>query len=620
MQHSDATDRRLRRAALLVFAAGVPSVLLVIAVGNTILNHFFAHSPYLLDAGWYSDIVYHAGIFPKNPTIACDYAEWYYGVHPSLYVSLFSLLSYVSPLPRIEWYTLFQVMVFLPFAWAVYALAAKVQPIRSWAGIAIAALAAMAFTFSGQILRMIPYPHYEVAIPAYICLMLVMLTTGRQRWAWVFYCLALSIREDAGVHTAMALLPLVYLKWRGTELAPRMRTLLVMCAVGIGTTVIGSLSQKVVFHGPSIMGIVYLGDPIYSHINGGEIARRAAGFLHESKFLFYPFVATCVLAAVRRDARFLLGWLAGAPWFLLNFFAAQPQKSTFDAYSGFPYIVSVFWVLLYGSLIASRRMRTPILEAVFAVICVTSTIGLYQSSPASTDNLWHEFHTRQRNRDAVHAFVEALGKHRGELGHLRLDYGVASLALEYVRDASEGYAPGARGADTIAFHDESVYRDSLVPDMIANRLDTCTRIVRTGIYLCGREPPPAGMFAEIRTWTMPSIFAFATNKRPGVKFDNRGMTLDNGAIVDGHLGLLPKGNYELTSTIESDPHPSAATNDLAVVQILSGATILAETTVPIGSTELAVRFDAPGDQALTFRYGSRIRSVLVVKEAHVRAR
>ena len=329
-----------------------------------ILNHFFAHAPYLLDAGWYSDIVYRAGVFPKNPTIACDYAEWYYGVHPSAYVSLFSILSYLSPLPRIEWYALFQVTVFLPFAWAVYALVAKVQPIRSWAGIAIATLAALAFTFSGQILRMIPYPHYEVAIPAYICLMLVMLTTGRQRWAWVFFALALSIREDAGVHTAMALLPLVYLKWRGTELAPRMRTLLVMCGVGIGVTVIGSLSQKLVFHGPSIMGIVYLGDPIYSHINGAEIARRAAGFFAESKFLFYPFLATCVLAAARRDARYLLGWLAGAPWFLLNFLAAQPQKSTFEAYSGFPYIVSVFWVLLYGSVLApeSRRIRTLVLE------------------------------------------------------------------------------------------------------------------------------------------------------------------------------------------------------------------------------------------------------------------
>ena len=98
------------------------------------------------------------------------------------------------------------------------------------------------------------------------------------------------------------------------------------------------------------------------------------------------------------------------------------------------------------------------------------------------------------------------------------------------------------------------------------------------------------------------------------------MTLDKGAILDGWLGLLPKGSYELTSTIERDPHPLAETHDLARVQIRLGTTVLAETTVPIGSTELAVRFEAPGDQVVTYSYSSRIQSALVVKEAHVRLR
>src|SRR5262245_8167123 len=200
------------RVALVLLVGVLPATLLCVGVAKFILNHFFAHAPYLLDSGWYSDIIYRAGVFPRNHRIACDYAEWYFGVHFSPMLSAFSVLSYASPLPRIEWYALFQGLMFLPFGLAVYAVASRITTEigPTLRRLPVMVLAAFAFTFHGQVLKMIPYPHYEVAIAGFVCLLLAALAAGRMRASWALFVLALSVREDAGVHTAFALAPLLY--------------------------------------------------------------------------------------------------------------------------------------------------------------------------------------------------------------------------------------------------------------------------------------------------------------------------------------------------------------------------------------------------------------------------
>ncbi|HEV7557983.1 MAG TPA: hypothetical protein VGO00_21095, partial [Kofleriaceae bacterium] len=368
---------RLTRSAPLLLAGVLPAALLCIGIGHVILNHFFSHAPYLLDSGWYSDIVYRAGLAPRNPQIACDYADWYFGVHFSPFISVFSIASYVVPLDRIEWYAVFQAICFLPFGVATYMLASRIEPQISPRRLPITIAAAIAFAFNGQILRMVTYPHYEGAIAGFGCLVLVALVTSRIRLAWILFAIAISVREDAGFHTALAIAPLLYLQWRGVEMSPSRRTVVAMIAIAIGSSVLGSLCQKLVFHGPSVMTIVYLGEPIYGHLSWSVIGQRAQNFFATCQVMYYPFIATCVVAAIKRDVRYLLGWAAGLPWFVLNFLAAQEQKATFEAYSGFPYIVSIFWVYLYGAKLApaTRRFRPVIVEAMFIAICLLATLG-----------------------------------------------------------------------------------------------------------------------------------------------------------------------------------------------------------------------------------------------------
>src|SRR5678816_4473809 len=89
----------------------------------------------LLDSGWLSAVVYRAGLIPRNPSIACDWATYFYGVHFSPILSVFSLLSYLVPLPRIEWYAVVQGLIYVPIGIAVYCVwASGRRPWRSRSG------------------------------------------------------------------------------------------------------------------------------------------------------------------------------------------------------------------------------------------------------------------------------------------------------------------------------------------------------------------------------------------------------------------------------------------------------------------------------------------------------
>src|SRR5688572_22339667 len=86
----------------------LPAALIGLGVARFILNHFFGRAPYLLDSGLLSAIAYRDGVLLPVPRIACDYADVFYEVYVTPVMSLFSAISYVVPLDRIEWYAVVQ--------------------------------------------------------------------------------------------------------------------------------------------------------------------------------------------------------------------------------------------------------------------------------------------------------------------------------------------------------------------------------------------------------------------------------------------------------------------------------------------------------------------------------
>ena len=592
------------RAAPFLLVGVIPALMLSIGVAHFVLNHFFSRAPYLLDSGWCSAIVYRAGLLPHNPAIACDYGNMYYGIHVSPFTSALSILSYLTPLDRIEWYSLVEAIVYFPIGIATYALASQLAPEGAMRRLPITILAALAFGFSGLVLKSVGYPHYEVAIAGLVCLLLVAVVAGRSRTAWVLLILAVSVREDAGMHAGLALAPLLYLKWRGVEIPTSLRTIRRMMVAAACASVLGLLLQSLFFQAADLLTIEYLGSPLYGHLSASVLDDRLWIFLKSSQFIYYPFLATLVVALVRRDARYLLGWAATALWFALNFAAAQEAKSRFDGYTGFPFLISTFWVFLYGAKLAppARRLRPGAIAAVFAAVCLTSTLGFYQGAPVAFRFTLHDMAvSRHRDRSAVHGFVAAMEARGDRLGKLYVDDAVAALALESL-GPDELWHPGVTGAKAIAFH-----RDTwgvgvrILPDLIVNELDVCTHVVGTGIFVCTRERVPASMFAGLATEVLPAAFVFA--RRGELRIDDRALILRGGISFTGMVGRLPRGRYELRCELD-------AGSGTPSLQIQSDEVPRRVSTFA-GDHEVRFDFDASGAESLAFRLTAGPHSVAI---------
>lgn len=476
---------RFGRAAPLVVAGLLPAFLLSGGVAQFILNHFFARAPYLWDSGLLSGITYRAGLLLPLPDITGPYAESFYQVYVSPIISVLSGLSYLVPVGRIEWFAFVEALVYLPIGIAVYVLASRVDPASRLRRLPYTMLAAFGFSFSGLVLWTVGYPHYEIATPGLICLLLAATVTGRTRLAWICLALAASVRQDGGLHAALALTPLLYLRWRGVNMPPSVRRLVVTICVAIGTSLVAISIQKLCFVPLDRLRAVYIGDPAYGHLSWSLLGDRLRLFSATCHVIYYPLFATIVLAALRRDPRYLLGWLIALPWFVFNITAYDEQKSHFTAYTVGPFLISVFWVYLYGALLTprARRLRAGALEVVFALVCVSSTLGFYRAAPGPLhDTLREMAYAKRRDRAAVHGFVDTLHTQRAAFGRLFVDSAVAALALEWL-SAGEGWQPGVI-ADTIVFHNRTARQELLAADFASNHIDVCTRIVGTGIVVC----------------------------------------------------------------------------------------------------------------------------------------
>jgi hypothetical protein len=615
---------RLERATPTLLVGVLPTFLLVVGIVHFMLNHFFVRAPYLLDTGMLSWLSYHDGVLLAAPKIALDYVEYYYDVYFSPLTSLFSVLSYLVPVGRLEWYVILQAAVYAPIGPVVYLVSSRFEPGTALRRMPITIAAALAFSFSGLVLWMIGYPHFEAAMPGLISLMLASLVTGRTRWAWLWLVLAAWVRQDGGIHIATAIAPILFLSWRGRAMLPSRRTLIVMISAAVAMSVVGMLSIKLFFTPFPRLAQAYIGSPLYSHLNGPLLAERVRLFFEHSQVIYYPFVATCLLAALRRDAGYLLGWISTLPWFAFCFLAVEQGKATFSVYGAGPFMIGMLWCYLYGAHLAPvpRRMRAGALEAVFALVCVASTLGMYRAEPATMKHVTGDMRRgRPRDRAAVRTFVEVLHEHRARFGRLRVDGAVATLAMQYL-DPSEVWRGVMSEVNTLAFHRGSPDAVEMFRELIANEFNFCKRIQRTGIVVCTRDPLPADTYGGLAIEVVPAALVEADLplvKQKVIKFEDRGVVFQTSDVLTGRLGQLPRGTYEWTMTLVPDELMRLDGSELATLEVEQGGSRLAYATATRDERALTLRFDANGgEQLLTYHLGSRPETPLVFTSMRLR--
>ncbi len=450
-------------------------------------NHFYSRPPFLLDAGWFSTLVYRNGWLPESPPVLRWDIKYFWGWHLSPLLSLGSLLSYAFPGDRIDWYCLFQGAIYAPLGLAIPMLVPKHELGTARGALSVAAFG-MAFCCCGQILACAGYPHFEIFAPAGIVVMLAGVATGRERAAWIGLVMAIATREDGGLHAGTFLVAALASDFLGQPFPLARRRLAIMTGVAFGMTALGLSIQKAFFVTPDAFTHELVGHPAFAHLTSAVVWGRVVRFVRECGFVWGPFVGTILVAVVRRDARYMLGWVVTIPWFLLNFTAIQVLKSHFSIYTGFPFIGSLFWVAAYAIGAERRPWRRALLPT--SILSVLSFLGLYAGYPrvmpgVITDGIV----PGARNPAGLRAFAREL-RTRREGRVVRMDPAMASWAIEAVR-VGEGIGPeelrgGLVSGDAYAFFATA---DSL-GTYVASPFPDCGRVPDTMVFYCTRPGAP----------------------------------------------------------------------------------------------------------------------------------
>jgi len=596
---SGVARRWARKHARFILVGIVPALLLACGVVQYILNHFFMRPPYLLDSGLLSGVTYRSGVALQTSSIACNYATSFYQVYFSPIIGVLSGLSYLVPLGRIEWFALVEGLVYLPIGLAVYGVARACQREAKALDVLSAALAAFMFASSGLVLRMIAYPHYEAAMSGLVCLLLGAVVTGRLRTAWLMLVLAASVRQDGGLHVALAMTPVLYLERRGVALGVSRRQLSLLFGCAIAASALCFIVQQLLVVPVDRIGPIYVGTPVYAHVTWALVVERARVFAETCQVIYYPFVATVVLALLRRDLRYLLGWVASVPWLVFNLIAVDDSKARFSGYTVGPFLVAMFWAYVYGAHIVGpgRRMRWfGSTDLAFAVICAVSTLGELRHDPGSASRTVGDMlELGHRHRDEVSEIVARFAAHRVELGRIHADYAFAAVAMDwlvYENTLQRSVPP----SDTIAFHRDSVGIDenAVVPTLVENQIDVCARLGRTGFVVCTRERLLGDVFGGLRMQQLPAVFEFA-RLYGRARIDDRGLTILAGKTLDGSFGTIGNGHYILTLSLAPNRGASGR------IEILDGDTVISSAAIADGATSANVEFRATGLRTSSYR-------------------
>ncbi len=493
-----APDPRRARLAYALFAGMVPCLALAWANGIFTYNQFYASGAYLRDAGWFSYTVFRQGILPSNPPLV-EIVPHYFSFHLSLIVAVGSLLSYLFPGDRVSWYCVFQALVYAPLGVAIALLERSTKTLRSAGGAVTIAALGLGFAFNGEAIAAMGFPHFEILLASGICIMLGGLATDRPGVAWTGMALSIATREDGGAHAAMFLAAVLLCSLLGRPFPASRQRLLAMMTVALLSTAAMMVVQKKLFDAQPLLESEYLGSPIYSHLTRAALGARFRGLFDKALFVVLPFAIACVIAALDRDARWLLGWIFTLPWFALNFCAHQELKAEFGLYTSFPFIGAIFWLACYARVKYGPEAGLLRRYGRFAAVSIASSVGVIVSFPDAV---------RMQNYDmrlpadvdgaAIRAYAASLRANPALRSRLLVDSGMACWLLESLR--GDAFRHGTANFDYSAYDAVTFFRTTQLGPPILNT------IAKGGFAQCGALPRTAIVFCNRPGTALPNGF------------------------------------------------------------------------------------------------------------------
>ncbi|HTJ90944.1 MAG TPA: hypothetical protein VL356_12305 [Acidocella sp.] len=478
----------------------VPAALYAISV-SYYLAYFYRRGAALYDPGWFAWLSRNGIAWPlPNPALI---GGSFLAIHVSPIFFLTSALSGLIPgAPYAIWFCLW-FSAWLPLLWlALFSLTGGIP------GLSVSRRTIMASVLSlnGITFSMVGFPHIESFIPP-LLFGTVVACLRRKRYGFIVACLAfavaLAVREDAGLHAALAFASLAMIMpiRRGAF------SLLSLAAVGVAYSLAVLVAQHLLFtHGGASLGGVYLGHPMFSTVTLRLLAHRLVYWATARSYVFVPLGLLLFIAARARDWQLGLGVLIAMPWTALSLIAVSPLAGELYGYYAFPLMIPCFWPMLVASISPEadprRLQRLLALQASMGVAsCVCFILigvfpgmgngGGYDRAP------W--LHLRPpsigeiaRTETALHGLEAAPGFETAIL-----DDGVASLTLGHTRPGQFSIGLDPKGL-ALRNAQEFVRFNNPLPYVTAEEVrltrlfPVCSRIDGTSLEVCRRGAWQAG--------------------------------------------------------------------------------------------------------------------------------
>lgn len=424
------------------------------------LNSFYHFGCGYFDGGLFAHVMWHNDWKISAPSFRADYS--FLGVHFMPLLMLLNGLSWLVPLGMVEFFA-----AFMSASYGLLALALFYGLYRAWPRLLLLpvyAVLSVAMAFNGLIMNAIWMPHVEFIIPIFIFLFLMHYALGNRFLTLLFFVLTLSAREDGGFHlvAAMGLLAAADY-WHTRSFAAIRRP---AAYIGIATLYsIGACVANSLIHTTqsayqaSVFQDIYLGEPIYAHLNMALLWERLEIIALERLPLWLSMGLIAAVALRQRDLWLGIGLFAYAPWFMLNWFAHYGNTGTIYAYYIFPFVLMLCWPLVAafwrygGTLPDAVRKRTLLLQGVIALLMLVMIdlgSGRPQFGPVY-GSLWTSYIPQETlgNRDRVNEFL-ALYAQADDIGRKAADPHAQSLLLGDLHDHQ------------VEFHDMHVRMENLL--------------------------------------------------------------------------------------------------------------------------------------------------------------
>lgn len=312
---------------------------------NSVISVFYEYGA-LTDSYLFAGLIWRNSA-PLQLLMPANYGTGsFYDIHFSPFLTLWSWLSQIQPLARIEWFAVFIGSMHAALAMVAIIVLRGITPACRWAACGTVALAGM-WAFSGVVSESIAMPHYEFWLPAAVVLFFL-LVTRQQFWlALATLLLACSIREDAPIHILALLAPVTLLfTWQYRQHNPaRIRQLWALCGVTFLLGIALAVERYFAFEGLHFRSVV-LGDPPLAHLSVELLAQRLSEIFLLRPYVWAPLLFMLVWATVARNLLLGLGVLAHLPWLLALLLMRYDTGATLGWYYAFPLLTLWLWPAL----------------------------------------------------------------------------------------------------------------------------------------------------------------------------------------------------------------------------------------------------------------------------------